>query len=340
MNEIKIANLLVTRKCNLACSYCRISGDINYRNRPPEYPDKKFYFENEVDTNQWLNCISLLKKHNPDIFLIIYGGEPFLRKDLIDIVKHCNNIGVNYTIISSCNQAIQPLIEKFFEELKPQVVKGFTASVDPGFYLDPNLKLDDKIHKSHLGFKTLVDLKNRRLIQDPVAEITASENNIEHLYHTISILSDLGITSDITMLDIAKNHYYDFSTITNEKYLVPKNDKVKKIIDSLINSNFRIHMKDQLLSKIYEILPANLDCKIEEKLHNISIEPNLEVRTCLRIRGINSPKYKLTDLLNNEGQIQRSVHNAIKTDKKNLCEGCFWSCMIMSQMDSNDIINH
>lgn len=341
MNKIKIANLLITRKCNLNCSYCRISAEINYKNKPPEYPDKKFYFENEVNTDKWIESIDLLKKHNPDIFLIIYGGEPFLRKDLIDIVKHCNQENVNYTIISSCNENIQKLIDKFFEDLQPQKVKGFTASVDPGFYLELNEKIgDDKIHKSHSGFNTLIRLKNQNLIEDPVAEITVSDYNVQYLYKTIEILSSHGITSDITMLDIAKTNYYDFSSVTNHNNLVPKSKEVKQIINSLVRSNFKIHMKETLLPRIYDILPANLDCKLEEDLNNISIEPTLEVRLCLRIRGVNTPKYKIFNLFDVDGNINKDVHMNMKLDKKILCRGCFWSCMLMSQMDSYGIINH
>lgn len=342
VNLIKIANLLITRKCNLNCSYCRISADINYKNKPKEYPSKDFYFKNEATTEEWINCIDLLKKHNPDIFLIIYGGEPFLRKDLVDIVKHCNKQDVNYTIISSCNRGITKLIDDFFVKMYPDKVKGFTASVDPEFHNDwlYNDISDDRLHKSNDGFKTLIKLAERGSVKDLVAEITVSASNIDWLESTVSILSSYNITSDITMVDIAKNNYYDFSSVTDDKELVPKNEYVKKIIDSLINSDLEIHMKKTLLPKIYEILPANLDCNIEKNLHNITLEPNLELRTCLRIRGIHSPKYKITDLFDENGKVQEHVHNAIKKDKKELCKGCFWSCMLMSQMDSHEIINH
>ena len=124
---IKIANILLTRKCNLKCSYCRISANIDYDGKPPAYPGPKFHFNSEQPPEYWIKIIDRLYELNKDVFLILYGGEPFLYNGLIDIVKYCNKIGVAYTIISSCNDQLEGKIEEFFSELKKagQKVLGF-----------------------------------------------------------------------------------------------------------------------------------------------------------------------------------------------------------------------
>lgn len=342
ISKIRIANLLLTRRCNLECSYCRISAEIDYLNKPDMYPSKSEYFKRERDTRFWCEFISNLYRHNSEIFLIIYGGEPFLRKDLAKIISHCNSIGVDYTIISSCNKDIQPLIDKFFKEVKGEV-KGFTASVDPGFYLVQSEQDKDEVHKAIMGYDTLKRLYKASLIKDPVAEITISKYNLKYLEETVEKLSSEGITSDITLIDGAPTKYYDFSTVTNLENLVPKSEEIKEIFDRLKNSNYLIHMKDKLLDVIYENMPMNLDCKIDQdnNLHAITIDADGKLRLCLRIRGIWSPMYiDAISMLTKSGRIKKSVYKTIKDDKRYLCKGCIHSCYMMSQMSSKGIVTH
>jgi len=82
-DKIQIVNFLLTRRCNLQCSYCGIARNINNRL-------VKFY-KNEVNTKRIIKFLENLKKHNPNAFVIWYGGEPLLRNDLSEIIKYCNN---------------------------------------------------------------------------------------------------------------------------------------------------------------------------------------------------------------------------------------------------------
>jgi len=121
---------------------------------------------NEKNGDWWIDFNTKLYNHNKDCFNILYGGEIFLHPDHIDIVKHMNNIGSQYTIISSANDEIRPIIDKFFESVG--TVKGFTCSVDPGFYKtkDSDRKdiNNDEIYKSHKGFAFLKYLINNKLV--------------------------------------------------------------------------------------------------------------------------------------------------------------------------------
>lgn len=327
--KIRIINWLLTRRCNLSCNYCAIVK--NYRNKPADYPDINHYIKNEMSTEYILNILTLFKKHNPDAFHILYGGEPMLRKDLPDIINFCNDNDIHYTIISNNTPEIQPLIKKLFENT--DYIQGFTSSVDPIFNSNESLGYD-RVTKSIEGFKQLVEIKKQGRIKDVVAEVTVMKHNVHHLFDLVETLDLQGINSDITFIDIAKNPYYDFSNISDEKLLVTKDDAETQLT-MLFKSDLDIHMKDILLPKIYRALPSNMDCKIDEKLHNVTIDADGSVRLCLRIRGILAPsQLKAEDLFNKNDikQISPFAHMCIIKDKEEYCKLCNHTCQLMSQI--------
>jgi len=330
---INIVNILLTRKCNLKCTYCRISGELDYDLAPMEYPKSGYYYTSEKPADWWIETIRYLHKENPNVFYILYGGEPLLYKGLADIVKYLNEIDANYTIISNSTSALDSIRAEFFREVGP--VKGWTASVDPGFETSGET---DEEKKSNAGYHLLKRLIKHGLVDDPVAEITCDRESIFKVEDTIKRLSSEGIWSDLTVLDIAKTNWYDFSAVMTPEMLVPKTEAVKKVFDRLIASDYKIHMKEQLLPRIYDILPAELDCDIRPgNLHSICIDSDGSLRLCLRIKGHHVPKFSALDLFTNGRLI---VEQAIEGDKQTLCKGCSHTCYIMSQLDFEDIVNH
>ncbi len=68
------ASLFFTRNCNMKCAYCKTARIPN--------PKK------DLPVEDWYNIIDLL--HDWGLrHLTIYGGEPTLRDDLPDLLKHC-----------------------------------------------------------------------------------------------------------------------------------------------------------------------------------------------------------------------------------------------------------
>jgi len=343
MIKTNIVNCLLTRRCNLACPYCQISGNINHPLKPVEYPDEKYYFENEKPIEWWIKTLTGYWRQNPDCFFILYGGEPFIRGDLSTLVKHLNVMGAHYTIITNCT--MKKRIEDLFEDVSR--VDGFTASIDPGaekiVLTSREDVADDERWKSALGFRTLKELMNQGVIRDPVAEMTCDAVTISHLENTVKFLSDEGIVADITMIDITKNNYYDFSNVTSPMALVKPTPEVIAIFERLQESDLLIHMKDFLLPGILSILPANGDCELEKGIHNVTIDADGNLRLCLRIRGRFTPKFSADELydINGVSKTYSDIQQAIAQDKESLCKKCCWSCVLMSKSDDCDgIINH
>ena len=318
----------------MACEYCRIHSD--YVVKPREYPQFKHYVQNEKPVAFWMDIVKKLYNQNPEVFIILYGGEPLLYSELPTLINYLNDLNVNYTIISNCDPKLKDVREELFDQCG--TIKGFTASIDPSFEkcldVPDNVLTDDK-RKSKHGFLALKDLLDRGLITDPVAEMTADCDTIFFMKDSIKILTAAGICSDVTVLDWSPNNFYDFSAITNPKYLVPKTEEVKAVFDDLISSDLNIHMKDSLLPAIYKSLPAEVECnKIQE--HNISIDADGKLRLCLRIRGKYVSSKTLDDLLNNKEE----VDELYQADKDLLCKKCSWTCVLMSQLDQDGVITH
>lgn len=335
---IRIVNWILTRKCNLKCDYCAIVK--NYEKMPKEYPPMKHYIQNEMTTESVIDGLKRFKIHNPDCFMIFYGGEPLLRKDLKDIIKYCNYEDIHYTIISNNTPVVQPLIKKLIDDVGE--IKGFTASVDPIFNQSFEMIKDRKVvasteqkdqwKKSVHGLEELKQLKH--IINDVVAEITVMKHQVPNLYNLVKECSSHGINSDITFIDTAKNKYYDFSNITDENLLVRQTAQLADQFGKIMkDDNLDVHMKEVLIPAMWDCLPSNMDCKLEDSLHNVTIDADGSVRLCLRIRGVDAPKYvHVSDLLDSEGQINKVAHRLITKDKEKYCELCNHTCLLMSKI--------
>ncbi len=319
---IHICNWLLTRKCNLKCSYCGIAQ--NKPDKPPEYPDVDYYYKNEMSTEYVKNTLDKIKKHNPNCFHIFYGGEPLLRKDLFEIINHCNQNDIHYTIISNNTEELDNKLKFLIDNTDE--IKGFTASVDPVIY--DYTASDDIKTKSLSGYNRLLEMK--KYCKDVVAEVTVTNRNKKHLYRLIEDLHNNGINSDITFIDAAKNPYYDFSNIYHSSMMVWKDPELDHTFNKIIKNNLNVHMANILLPEIWNILPSNLDCKIEENLHNITIESDGSLRLCLRIKGTIASQ--ALDMFNDDMSIKKDVMHQIITNKIDYCQLCNWTCMIMSKL--------
>jgi len=329
MNRINICNWFLTRRCNLRCSYCAIVR--NYKGKPVEYPDMKHYHENEMTTEDIIRTLGILKKHNNQIFNIFYGGEPFMRLDLPEIINYCNQEDIHYTIITNNSPEVQPMIEKLLNET--DYVTGLTSSIDPVIF-DASAE-GDIVKKSIAGLKELTKYKND--IKDIVAEITVSNDNVKYLYRLVSELSELGINSDITFIDIAKSPYYDFSNVYDKDLLVHQSGLLSAQFEKIIENKLNVHMRDILLPKIWDILPSDMDCKNCKNITNITIDADGTLRLCIRIRGVYTPNnFNINNFMSEQGELNLGLNRSLYNDSKKYCRKCNWTCQLMSSITDKD----
>ena len=334
MDKIQIVNVLLTRRCNLKCEYCSIVR--NYSDKPEQYPDISYYHKNEISFDKWIEIIERIKSNNKNVFFIFYGGEPFLYKGLENILRHCNIQNINYTVITNNTDYVQPEIFRIYKSLGPY--SGFTSSVDPII-----LKNDDGSHiwkKSFLGFERLSKILKDGIAKDVVAEVTITKDTIKDAYNLIKRLSENGIYSSITCIDDKKSCYYDFSTVEDKNLLIQKDQIIYDEFQKIINDKTLLIHIPELLMELYKILPSNMKCDIYKDVHNLCLDSDRTIRLCLRIRGIETPKLKLDQIIDKDGKIQKQFKNSLKHDYNKYCKSCNHTCLLMSKMFSNSILNH
>ena len=334
MDKIHIANILLTRKCNLKCSYCHIVK--NYKDMPKQYPEMKHYYKNEISPEEWIKILTLLKKNNPNVFCIFYGGEPFLYKGLDKIISYCHDKDIYYTIISNNTEEIKPIIEELV--LKVGKLKGFTASVDP--ILFSGQTAGDIFYKSKAGFESLVQYKRDGLAEDVVAEITITPETFEFLYKTVKGLSEAGIYSSITAIDDKKSPYYDFSGVEWNQPLLKPTEYVKMSFDAIINDKSLLVHSPEVLNDLYKCLPSKYFCKIFEDVHNVTIDADGTFRLCLRIRGVKTPSYSYNLMLDKNGKVTNLFKEQLGIDYHHYCRNCNWTCMMFTKNYVDKIITH
>jgi radical SAM protein with 4Fe4S-binding SPASM domain len=73
----------LTYRCNLACEHCYLDAGGK-----PEVTTENFSDRSELGTEECFKVIDQIASFAPECLTILTGGEPLLRRDILEIVKH------------------------------------------------------------------------------------------------------------------------------------------------------------------------------------------------------------------------------------------------------------
>ena len=104
----------LTQRCNLECAHCYMSAFAGADTR------------GELSTAECRRVIDEIAEVNPNVFLILTGGEPFLRKDLFDIAAYAAE--KSFTTVFGTNGVL--LREREAREMRKRGVLGASISLD------------------------------------------------------------------------------------------------------------------------------------------------------------------------------------------------------------------
>lgn len=151
----------ITHKCNYGCSYCIFSCHKNSK------------ITGELTTEECFHIIDELCKHDFR-HLKITGGEPFIRKDIIDILRYASRRLV--TDISTNASLLTEEKVRLLNELK---LKMIHVSLDGNMFEHESVRGEDTYLKTIRGLELLKKSTNKVRIG---AVIHANnENNLEGL---------------------------------------------------------------------------------------------------------------------------------------------------------------
>lgn len=278
----------LTYRCNFKCKHCYV---------PPGYRKKS-----ELNTEEVFSILGQLKEMGC-FYLGFTGGEPFIRKDIIDILRFAKEKGFELIIYTN-GALINAGIAKELQRLRPNKVditipamskqaferiSGIAGSHRKVF------KAIDLLHKKQvrLGFKTCVLKENASEIKN----IQAFAHSLDALYRLDDTLSP--------RLDGSREPY-KYRGVLNADYR-ENNIPPRECFNDEFSINLRAISKKTRLFK----------CGVGT--NQAAITPQGELKVCLMI---GYPKYKISDNLKERWESLRKIVSAIKPDENYQCNRC------------------
>jgi radical SAM protein with 4Fe4S-binding SPASM domain len=125
MNELHVISWNVTRRCNLECTHCYLP--VTTRKERPVFSSA-----DELTTQEAFQLIDRVAAVNPEVMLILSGGEPLLREDIFELSTYASGKGM-MVVLGSNGLLVN---EASARMMKQSGVSGISISLDS---VDPEI---------------------------------------------------------------------------------------------------------------------------------------------------------------------------------------------------------
>lgn len=227
----------VTQKCNLSCIHCR--ADASPQKREMKLIKGKAF-------RKLINELVLLGKPT----LVLTGGEPLLRKDIVDLVEYATRRGIATRIQS--NGLL--LTDQLAEQLKEAGIISFGIGLDGS-----SAKIHDKVRNLKGAFKSALKAINTLKSHGIKVhvEFTITKLNLKDLSKTLDLLESLNVDTFLARAAIFSGR----ASINNELFRVSSEEY--KMFLSQLSSERR---KRKLILNCQDPLYHLADPDIRKKL--------------------------------------------------------------------------
>lgn len=206
----------ITHQCNYQCSYCIFS--CNGRKIP-----------GELNLTECFKVIDELVSHGFK-YLKITGGEPFLRKDIIDILEYASK---RMVVDVSTNASL--ITEEMVDRLNEIPLKMIHVSLDGNFQEHETVRGENTYWRTIRGLNYLRRSKNKVRIGSVITK--ANENSLEELVKTCDSLTANEIIFSI-MEPVNNKSLDQVKTRSNEDLLEELIQIKEKNLGIEVNYNF------------------------------------------------------------------------------------------------------
>jgi len=111
----------LTYRCNLACEHCYLDAGGK-----PQVVDEAFADRRELDTAQCFEVIDQIAAFAPECMVILTGGEPLLRRDILEIIRYA--AGKDLWVVVGTNGV--KVSRNLAEILLKEGTRGLSLSLD------------------------------------------------------------------------------------------------------------------------------------------------------------------------------------------------------------------
>lgn len=133
----------LTYRCNLACEHCYLDAGGAPRVSDPGFADR-----GELTTEQCFDVIEQIVAFAPECLTILTGGEPLLRRDILDIIRRAAQRGL-WVVVGTNGVSIT---DNLARRLSAEGVRGLSLSLDA---LDPHVH--DRFRRVRGAWRNTVD---------------------------------------------------------------------------------------------------------------------------------------------------------------------------------------
>lgn len=323
-------NFAITYLCNSRCKTCNIWKTRSTNEMKLDEIEK---FAKKIKFIHWLR---------------ITGGEPFLRKDYVDVVKILNKELDLYLLTTPTNALLPDIIEKkvkaVLEFLKSKYV--ITVSLDgPKEVHDYIRGIGGAWEKSIATFKKLKNLERRYRNFKVLFGYTISPFNVGYFHKTLEevkkVLPNVSYNDfHINIFQFSEAYYRinqkDISIMNIREFSRRARVEIKRII-----AHQKINDLISLINRKYLLLGIkylrNLKTPIRCNVYNLSVfvDPYGNVYPCtifdIKLGNLRKTNYNLLKILNSD-----KARRVVELIKKSKCPGCWTPCeahqMIISRL--------
>lgn len=261
---------ILTKRCNSRCRYCDF-----WRLDKQEYED-------EMDIDQWQRALKSLKDFIGCYFVEFSGGEPLVKRGLLDLLKFCRQNGIQFGITTNG----LALNERFVQEYVACHPFNINISVDAAVaeVHDYLRGVPGSLEKIERGIRLLSQESKSQGIHFPIiVKPTVNAKNLHLLPELVTWAQDVGATAvNFQPMD-------RWTTETNEELWIEKEqfpqlqavvDRLKEmkkqgapiLTSDLLLDLWAAHFRDE------KAPPEALPCLVG--LRNVFIRPNGDVEVC------------------------------------------------------------
>ena len=159
----------LTYRCNLACEHCYLDAGGK-----PQVDDPAFSDRSELGTAECFKVVDDIAAFASEAVTILTGGEPLLRRDILEIVRYAHAKGL-WVVVGTNGVKVTPTLAAL---LKKEGVRGLSLSLDA---LDP--ERHDRFRRVRGAWQNTVE--GARILAEAglpfIVQTTVGAHNVDEL---------------------------------------------------------------------------------------------------------------------------------------------------------------